>query len=143
MHIAEKINNNRFRLAGGEPGTEVSWQVTGIRQDAYANKNRIKVEVEKSENDRGKYLHPNAFGLPETVNINYESTQKHKEKEQRLEKERVEMKQDVQKMDQEIQQRELERQRMDQEMEQARQKDEVFEKEREKIDAKRQNQIIK
>ena len=46
------------------PHVEVSWQVTGVRQDAYANKNRIPVEVVKSEKERGFYLHPDAFNQP-------------------------------------------------------------------------------
>jgi trimeric autotransporter adhesin len=39
----------------------VSWQVTGIRQDAFANAHRIPVEEQKPEPERGKYLHPEAF----------------------------------------------------------------------------------
>ena len=65
LHIAEKLSNNRFKIAGGSAGMEVSWQVTGIRQDAYANKHRIQVEVEKAPQDRGTYLHPEAFDQPE------------------------------------------------------------------------------
>ncbi|HEV8482538.1 MAG TPA: hypothetical protein VGV87_03180 [Blastocatellia bacterium] len=64
LFIAEKIAGNRFRIAGGQPGLEVSWQVTGVRQDAYANKNRIPVEQDKTEQERGLYLHPDAFGQP-------------------------------------------------------------------------------
>jgi len=48
------------------PGLEVSWQVTGIRQDAYANKHRIPVEEDKPAGERGKYLHPDAYGKPMT-----------------------------------------------------------------------------
>lgn len=44
------------------PGQRVSWQVTGIRQDAFANANRIPVEEVKSDSERGKYLHPEARG---------------------------------------------------------------------------------
>ena len=65
LHIAEKLSNNQFKIAGGNAGMEVSWQVTGIRQDAYANKHRIQVEVEKAPQDRGTYLHPEAFDQPE------------------------------------------------------------------------------
>ncbi len=64
LHIAQKVAGNRFRIAGGAPGLEVSWQVTGIRQDAFANKNRIPVEEAKPETDRGHYLHPEAYGKP-------------------------------------------------------------------------------
>ncbi len=37
LHIAAKVANSLFKIAGGTGGMEVSWQVTGIRQDAYAN----------------------------------------------------------------------------------------------------------
>src|SRR5438045_3029616 len=59
-----KVTENRFAIAGGKPGMEVSWQVTGVRHDAYARKHPIAVEVEKPANERGYYLHPDAFGLP-------------------------------------------------------------------------------
>ncbi|HEV8484934.1 MAG TPA: PEGA domain-containing protein [Blastocatellia bacterium] len=71
LHIAEKVANNRFKIAGGVPGMEVSWQVTGVRQDAWANKNRIKVEVEKDERERGFYLHPEVFKQPEERGIQW------------------------------------------------------------------------
>jgi hypothetical protein len=45
--------------------------VTGIRQDAYANKNRIPNSVEKEVNNKGKYMHPDAFGQPAAKGINY------------------------------------------------------------------------
>jgi len=61
LYIAAKINNNRFKIAGGRPGAEVSWQVTGIRHDAYANAHRIEIEQVKPTNERGAYLHPDAF----------------------------------------------------------------------------------
>jgi len=47
VYIAQKVANNRFKIAGGPPGLEVSWQVTGIRQDAWANARRIPVEEDK------------------------------------------------------------------------------------------------
>ncbi len=37
LHIAVKVEGNRFKIAGGGPTAEVSWQVTGVRQDAWAN----------------------------------------------------------------------------------------------------------
>ena len=62
LYIAQKISGNRFKIAGGKPGMEVSWQVTGIRNDAYAREHRIKVEETKTGNERGKYLYPAGFG---------------------------------------------------------------------------------
>ena len=62
--IKEKLDNNTFVIASSEPNVEVSWQITGIRQDAYANKNRIPNEVEKKASEKGFYLHPEAFDQP-------------------------------------------------------------------------------
>jgi hypothetical protein len=63
IYIAEKVNKNKFKIAGGVDGLEISWQVTGIRKDAYAEKNRIPIEEDKKGNVKGKYMHPEAFGL--------------------------------------------------------------------------------
>ncbi|MGO9270792.1 MAG: hypothetical protein ACLQOO_11160, partial [Terriglobia bacterium] len=66
VYVAEEINNNRFKIAGGRAGAKVSWQVTGIRQDVYANAHRIPVEEDKSEAERGTYSYPELYGeLPE------------------------------------------------------------------------------
>jgi hypothetical protein len=66
LYIAREVFANRFRISGGKAHAKVSWQVTGIRQDAYANANRIQVEEEKPANQRGTYLHPELFGEPAT-----------------------------------------------------------------------------
>jgi hypothetical protein len=62
LHVAQEISEHQFRIAGGTPGLKVSWQVTGVRHDGYAQAHPLKVEVEKSEKERGHYLHPEAFG---------------------------------------------------------------------------------
>lgn len=67
--IAGKVKDNRFAIKTNAPNVEVSWQVTGIRHDAFANKNRIPVEEIKSESERGFYLHPGAFNQPEEKNV--------------------------------------------------------------------------
>jgi len=69
VYIAEEISNNRFKIAGGRSGMKISWQVTGVRQDPYAVANRIQVEEDKPSEERGYYLHPNAYGLPEEKGI--------------------------------------------------------------------------
>lgn len=45
--VSEKISKNAFKIKTDKPGTEVSWQVTGIRKDKFANENRIPVETMK------------------------------------------------------------------------------------------------
>jgi hypothetical protein len=59
--VAKEILNNQFVIRTSKPGVKVSWQVTGIRQDAYANAHRIQVEEEKPPRERGHYLHPELF----------------------------------------------------------------------------------
>ncbi|MGB2805008.1 MAG: hypothetical protein WBD64_08960 [Candidatus Zixiibacteriota bacterium] len=81
VYIAQEISGNQFTIAGGKPGMKVSWQVTGIRHDKFAEANRIQVEVDKSADERGKYLHPQAYGLGEEYDIHYEM---HKRMEEKL-----------------------------------------------------------
>ncbi len=72
VYIAEEIAGNNFKIAGGTPGLKVSWQVTGVRQDPYAIQNPIIVEDDKTGDEIGKYLHPEAYGLPEVMGINHD-----------------------------------------------------------------------
>jgi hypothetical protein len=58
LYIAEEVSGNRFKIAGGKPGMKVSWEVTGIRQDTFANKHRIPVEEVKPAEERGQLLVP-------------------------------------------------------------------------------------
>ena len=71
LYIAKKIEGNRFKISGGKPNAEVSWQVTGVRHDAYADAHRIQVEVEKPPQEQGRYLHPELFGAPAEQAIGY------------------------------------------------------------------------
>jgi len=64
LHIAEPLDGNQFKIAGGKPGMRVSWQVTGVRKDPFAEQNRIPVEQVKPSTERGRYLHPKAYGQP-------------------------------------------------------------------------------
>jgi hypothetical protein len=69
LYVAQEVQGNHFRIAGGAPGLRVSWQVTGIRQDAFARANPIVVEVEKQGEERGRFLHPEAFGLDRASSV--------------------------------------------------------------------------
>ena len=71
LYIAEEISNNTFKIAGGNSGRKVSWQVTGIRKDPYAEAHRIPVEMEKRDNEKGKYKHPELYGQGEEKGVNY------------------------------------------------------------------------
>jgi len=69
IYVAEEIANNSFKISGGRPGLKVSWQVTGIRKDPYAEKYRISVEGDKPDRERGFYLHPEVYGQPEEKSV--------------------------------------------------------------------------
>jgi hypothetical protein len=71
LYIAQEVSANRFKIAGGKSGAKVSWQVTGIRQDAYARAHRIRVEEEKPAAAKGFYLHPELFGQPKEKGIEW------------------------------------------------------------------------
>jgi hypothetical protein len=71
LYIAQKIVNNRFKIAGGTAGLEVSWQVTGIRNDPYAQANRIPIEEDKPQHERGTYLHPAAYGVADALGVHH------------------------------------------------------------------------
>ena len=65
LYAAREVTQNRFKITGGRPGGEVSWQVTGIRHDAYANAHRIPVTEDKPAAEQGTYLHPDVYGQGE------------------------------------------------------------------------------
>jgi hypothetical protein len=95
VYIAEELGNNQFRIGGGRAGMRVSWQITGIRQDPWANAHRIPVEEEKEAKLKGFYLHPELYGAPAEKQIEWarhpgmmkklqQTTEQMKEKRARL-----------------------------------------------------------
>lgn len=75
VYVAQKIERSRlrnsFKIAGGISGMEVSWQVTGVRRDRWAQAHSMAVEEEKSDNQRGYYLHPEVYGQSEERSIEW------------------------------------------------------------------------
>ncbi len=69
--VGEEIEHNRFVIKTNLGNVKVSWQVTGIRHDAYANAHRIPVEEEKPADEQGTYLHPDLFGAGEEKNVEW------------------------------------------------------------------------
>jgi hypothetical protein len=60
--VASEVANRAFTIKTDKGNVKVSWQVTGIRQDAWANAHRIPLEVDKPAEYQGHYLHPELFG---------------------------------------------------------------------------------
>jgi hypothetical protein len=74
--VAEEVNKtNEFKIKTDKPNVKISWQVTGIRQDAYANAHRIKDVVEKNSDEKGKYLHPELYNQPAGKGVFYKEPQ--------------------------------------------------------------------
>jgi hypothetical protein len=69
--VSSEVEDNQFAVKTSAPKVKVSWQITGIRRDAWANKNRIPIEEAKPESERGLYLHPEVFGKPEEARITW------------------------------------------------------------------------
>ncbi|HQQ76613.1 MAG TPA: hypothetical protein PLB01_04605 [Thermoanaerobaculia bacterium] len=62
--VSSEIETGRFVVRTDKPAVKVSWQVTGIRKDAWAENHRIPVEEVKPEGERGRLLHPKEHGRP-------------------------------------------------------------------------------
>lgn len=69
LYIAEEIADGKFKIAGGEPNAKVSWQITGVRNDPWARQNRIENVIEKTADERGKYLNPEVYDQPESKGL--------------------------------------------------------------------------
>ena len=69
--VEREVEGNRFAIRTNLGGVKVSWQVTGIRKDPYAQRHRIQVEEDKPEGERGFYLHPEAYGQPAERSIQW------------------------------------------------------------------------
>ena len=67
--VAREIENNTFVIKTDKPSVKVSWQVTGVRQDAWVKRHPLKVEEDKPRKERGYYLHPELFGQPEEKGV--------------------------------------------------------------------------
>jgi len=62
--VGRKIENNQFQIRTNAPSVEVSWQITGVRQDAFAKAHPLVVEEKKEARLRGFYIHPELYGAP-------------------------------------------------------------------------------
>lgn len=62
--VAEKVHGNKFTIKTNLPNVEVSWQVTGVRNDPYVRDHPMVVEKEKHSRVKGKYLYPAGYDQP-------------------------------------------------------------------------------
>ncbi len=69
--IKDKVSGNRFTIQTDKPNTEVSWQVTGVRNDKWAQAHRTETEPVKTGDEKGKYLYPELYGKPAAEGITH------------------------------------------------------------------------
>jgi len=67
--VSKEVSGNTFEIKTSVPNVKVSWQVTGVREDAYANAHRVIPEVVKEDKNKGKYLHAAELGKPASQQI--------------------------------------------------------------------------
>lgn len=83
--VAREVQNHSFAIRTNLPNVKVSWQVTGVRHDAYAKTHPIVVEQEKEARQRGFYVHPELHGAPAERQIEWA---RHPELMRKLQQER-------------------------------------------------------
>ena len=70
--VGSEIVGNIFVIKTDKPNVKVSWQVTGIRHDAYANAHRILPEELKVAGEIGTYASPVEAGKPKSMGFSPE-----------------------------------------------------------------------
>jgi len=74
--VLTEISGNTFTIKTDKPNVKVSWQVTGVRNDKWAQKNRVIAEVEKEKENKGLYLHAAAYDKPKEKSIDWNTHEK-------------------------------------------------------------------
>jgi len=63
MYVIEEVNQDgTFKIAGGNPGQKISWNVYAERNDPGVSAKSKTMEVEKEDHLKGKYINPEAYG---------------------------------------------------------------------------------
>lgn len=70
--VWEKIQGNRFQIRTNQPNVEVSWEVKADRNDEFVKRSRPKDVVNKDEQEKGTYQHPELFGMPAERGLDYD-----------------------------------------------------------------------
>ena len=69
--VSEEIAENRFQIQTNQPNVKVSWEVKADRNDLRIKANRPTDEREKTGLEKGKYQHPEYYGLPKEMSMDY------------------------------------------------------------------------
>lgn len=70
--VSKKIRGNRFQIRTNAPHIEVSWEVKADRNDLFVRRKHPKDVVEKVGVERGRYQHPELYGLGPEHGMDYD-----------------------------------------------------------------------
>jgi trimeric autotransporter adhesin len=69
--IAQEVTNHQFKIASNATFVKISWQITAVRQDAYAKAHPLVVEQQKPVQERGFYRHPELYGQAQEKSVQW------------------------------------------------------------------------
>jgi hypothetical protein len=69
--VAREIQSHQFTIRTNSAHVKVSWQVTAVRQDAYAKAHPLLVEEVKDARLRGFYIHPELYGAAQERQVEW------------------------------------------------------------------------
>jgi hypothetical protein len=69
--VSGEVANHQFGIKTDKANVKVSWQITGVRQDAYAKAHPLVVEQEKDARERGHYIHPELYGASKRQSVDW------------------------------------------------------------------------
>jgi hypothetical protein len=71
LYIESEVADNRFVVAGGQPGLKFSWTLTAERSDAYFQQfpERAQPEIDKREGEKGRYYIPALYGADPSLRL--------------------------------------------------------------------------
>jgi len=67
--VEEEVRNNEFVIRTDKPNVKVSWMVVATRNDPYMRYSWKPTVIEKSPEQRGKYLIPHVYGKDDSYGI--------------------------------------------------------------------------
>jgi hypothetical protein len=75
VRVAGEVAENRFPIKTSRPNVKVFWRVEAVRNDLWARSRGTPVEIEKPEQERGTYQHPELYGLAPERGMQYHHEQ--------------------------------------------------------------------
>lgn len=73
VKVVGGVQKGQFRLRTSKGGVKVYWEVKATRNDLWNQTHGAPVEVLKDPAERGKYQHPELYGQPKELGVDYDN----------------------------------------------------------------------